>query len=160
MTRSSASARLSNVIRINVVGTYAVTVVYGRSLDDMVQAGRYDSVHRGIALESFQGLGPGRGIVDIVVIHFNSHISSEDALMEMYKCGLRSATLPELLALGELYPTLQRKNSIIALGSVFDGGVVGAQVVWLHGWVRERTLSMLPIDCEWNPFYCFAAVCS
>lgn len=94
-----------------------VTVNYDSSLADMIAAGHYYYINRNITAERFPVKGSGSKELAVKLIHFNRRISSEGAVKEMNKMGLRPATLEELLAFGAKYPDMQRGFPIVALGS-------------------------------------------
>lgn len=99
-----------------------LTVDYGRTVKQMIKAGKYNGVNSDITEKNFPlptELIGQKTSVSGKLFHFGKDISSEDVIFEMDKSGYRPATLPELLALGEAHPDLQRQFPIIALGSVW-----------------------------------------
>ncbi len=134
-----------------------ISVNYGRSLDEMKKAGNYDWMNDDITAERFPI--KGEGIKELVpeLIHFNRSISSDNALAELDKMGLRPATIEELLAFGETFPEMQCKFPIIALGSVCR--VVGnRRVPYLDEDASERNLDLLWFGGDWNADCRFLAV--
>ena len=134
-----------------------ISVNYGRSLDEMKKAGNYDWMNDDITAERFPI--KGEGIKELVpeLIHFNRSISSDNALADLDKMGLRPATIEELLALGETFPEMQRKFPIIALGSV--GEVSGRRSVpCLDEGGSERGLYLRWFGYDWYAGCRFLAV--
>ena len=120
----------------------------------LVKLGKYDWVNDDAYKFSYEKTDAK----EIELVSFDKAISSEDAIKEMDKNGLRPATATELLILGAEHPELQRNNPIVALGSVrqFRGG--GRVVASLRRGGSERDLRLRWFDCGWSECYRFAAV--
>lgn len=99
--------------------TYPVTINYDASLADMIRTGRYDWVNPNITEKNFPVKGKGIKEVVIELTRFNRLISSDDALSELEKRGLRPATIEEFLAFGAAYPEVQQGSQTVTLGSVW-----------------------------------------
>jgi hypothetical protein len=56
-----------------------VTVDYARSLADMVKAGNYGYANNNITAKSLPPTRHGKADVQIVLVHFNRDIQSDDA---------------------------------------------------------------------------------
>jgi len=139
--------------------TYTVTVDYGRTVEEMVEVGQYDWSNDNITSRNFPlPSEKGEENVEVEIIYFDRSISSEDAVAEMTKRGLRPATLAELLALGEQYPELQREAPIVALGSVWQDRGGDRGVPCLDGFGRERYLALDVWGGDWRGVWRFAAV--
>lgn len=98
-----------------------LTVDYTKTVDQSIVGGKYDWKNKDVTAERFLVSSEMIGKkVDIFggLFHFNCNTRSKDAISGMDKEGFRPATLMELLALGTVYPELQRQFPIIALGSV------------------------------------------
>jgi hypothetical protein len=102
------------------ITSYVVTVDYDCSLEEMINAGKYDWVSDDITQEHFSHYQQ-QGIVEITLelIHFNRELSSIAVDRQFKELGFRSAILQELLSLGKNYPEIQRKFPIAALGSMW-----------------------------------------
>ena len=96
---------------------FAVTVDYGRSLKEAIQAGKYDWANDYITGENFPSIRSGVTEVEIVLVLFEPWTRPEAVLEEMTERGLRPAELQELLAFGAAYPDVQRKYPVLAIGS-------------------------------------------
>ena len=94
-----------------------ISLDYGMSFAEMITQGRYDWTNSDITEERFPVKGIGKVERTVELIHFGYNISSEDAVKDLAKRGLRPATIEELLAFGAKYSDLQRKFLIVALGS-------------------------------------------
>lgn len=95
--------------------------------------------------------------VEVHLVHFDKRMTSDEAKRELDKQGLRPATVQELLALGAQYPDLQRRFSIVALGSerAVRDGEREAPTLW--GFItRDAVVSRRRVGWE-SPFR-FAAV--
>lgn len=139
---------------------FAVTVNYGRTLQAMIKDGHYDWSNDDITHEHFP-INRGREEKDelkLTLFHPNRPIESDEAIDEMAKQGLRPATLPELLALGEEHPDLQREFPIIALGSVWQGRGGDRDCPCLDESAGERHLYLRCFGGEWDERCRFLAV--
>jgi hypothetical protein len=128
-----------------------IVVDYMMSLEAMIAAGHYDWVNDNITSSRFPLKGDGRKDLAAEVIHFNRDISSDNAVADLNRMGLRPGTIEELLAFGAEFPEMQRQFPIIALGSSckVDGvrrvaslGGGGSRrslylLWWVLGWVRD-----------------------
>ena len=124
--------------------TYLVTVRKDRTLVQMIEAGKYDWVNSDITSERFPDIGPD-GEYELVLVHFNRVVSTEEALAEIRRRGLDPATLVQLLALGENFPDVQRQFPVIALGSccVLSGGYRCSPCLSVSGHRRRLNLDWL-----------------
>jgi hypothetical protein len=152
MTVSTATRTLA------ITDTFMVTVDYNRSLHEMIKAGNYDYANDSITAENFPIKGEGKVDTEIILVHFNRSISSDDAIREMDQLGLRPAVLPELLAFGEMHPAVQKEFPIVALGSVWRNGGGSRVVPFLGRWDAERKLYLLGFVGGWGGNFRFAAV--
>jgi hypothetical protein len=121
---------------------YVVTVDYNRSLPEMIAAGRYDRADREITAEHFPLTGEGKVEMALILVHFNRNILVDDALTVMDQLGLRSAVLPELLALGEMHPAVQKEFPIIAFGSIWEERTCLYRVPYLYRALAKRKLNL------------------
>lgn len=120
-----------------------IIVDYSLSLEAMIALGKYDWKNVGITAERFPIKGNGKHERTAQLIHFNRIISTDDTEKELDKMGLRSGTIEELLAFGATFPEMQRRFSIIALGSV--AGIRGNRNVAFLG----RDGSERDLDLRW-----------
>jgi hypothetical protein len=139
------------------VNGFPITVDYRKSLDAMVEAGRYDWVDSDITEKHFP-VKPGHADVSIELVHFDRVMETDDVLAELDRRGLRPATLPELLAFGAKYPEKQREFPVVALASVWRNLHGGRYAPCLWGFAEERSLSLRWLDGGWGARYRFAAV--
>ena len=98
-----------------MIQTYTVTVDYGKTLESMVENGKYDYFNEKI-IEIFLVNGDGTVEVDLELVHLNKQASTNEVKDYLEANGLRPATLEEILAFGAKYPEIQREFPIIALG--------------------------------------------
>ncbi|PIR97979.1 MAG: hypothetical protein COT89_01875 [Candidatus Colwellbacteria bacterium CG10_big_fil_rev_8_21_14_0_10_42_22] len=138
--------------------TYPITVDYGLSVEAMVKAGRYDWVNDYITSRNFPTKKKGKKQVVVELIHLNRSVSTDDALKELDKMGMRPAELHELLALGQMYPELQREFPVVALGSVWQNPNGNRYVSYLSRDDSERNLYLDWFEVDWYGFFRFAAV--
>lgn len=138
--------------------TYPVVVNYEMSVEDAVKLGRYDWANDNITSRNFQT--KRTGTIDLVVelTHFDKVISTDKALRELDKMGMRPAEIHELLAFSEKHPDIQRELLIIALGSVWQGSDGHRYVPYLNGNGSKRDLSLHWVESDWGEFCRFAAV--
>ena len=134
--------------------TEEITLIvdYSKTVEKMIAAGKYDWKNSDITNKHFPLLAELSGQKTAVskLFHFNRGISSDDVISEMDKAGYRPATLPELLALGEIQPDLQRQFPIIALGSIWHvtGGRRFVSCLRVAG--VERELDLLWFGYVWD----------
>ncbi|KKT49279.1 MAG: hypothetical protein UW41_C0009G0046 [Candidatus Collierbacteria bacterium GW2011_GWC2_44_18] len=137
---------------------YSVNVDYATSVEQMIKAGKYDWFNDDITSGHFPSNEKGKSQMVIYLLNFDGDISSENALQEMNKLGLRPATLKELLALGAQHPNLQRKDVIVALGSTWRGSGGDVNVPYLYGDESGRDLRLSWFAGGWPSLWRFAAV--
>ena len=130
--------------------TYRVAVSYQLGLAEMVKRGKYDWVSSGITPENFPLNGKGEVAAELVLVHFDKYVTSEQARARMKDQGLEPARIEHLLALGETNPELQRKFPIVALGSVVVFADGGRLVPCLSGDADERRLHLSGESGDWN----------
>ena len=123
---------------------YIVTVDYDQTVEQLIKTGKYDWFNYDLTSLNFPSNEKGVAEVLVYLVNFNRGISSEDAVKELDRQGLRPATLKELLALGVAQPDLQRNKPIVALGSEWRDSVVFVYVPCLVGLEGDRRL-----DLDW-----------
>lgn len=153
-----------DLIRSQIVSTfpcYRLAVEYGRSVEQLVKDGKYDSVSNSFSDGNFL-TNDERCYLDVYLLFFDRVLSSRAAIREIDKLGFRPATIRELLSLGAQYPDLQRNDPIVALGSTSyyrPLGGLGVPCLDVHGWFRPvRELRLVAWDFNWNLRWRFAAV--
>ncbi|MFH1286602.1 MAG: hypothetical protein ABII02_02525 [Candidatus Magasanikbacteria bacterium] len=137
---------------------YPLTVDYDQSLAQMIEAGSYDWVNSNIIETKFQSQGSGQVEIEVVLVHLNKVVKSEEVLRELDRQGLRAATLQELLALGAAHPELQRQFPILALGSSWRDPDGFRYVPYLGRYGDERDLDLHWFEYGWHEVYRFLAV--
>lgn len=125
-------------------------------LAELIARGKYDWVNSDITPARFP-VTEIPELKDEKLFSFGRNISTEDAKAEMDKQGYRPATMAEQLVYGAKNPDAQRKNPIVALGSVaridsFD--FVGV----LREVGSKRWLYLDCVDGVWGGGYRFLAV--
>ena len=156
---SSVSASVILPEEINVASsTFHIQVNYDLRLDFAIRDGQYDWEHDLINDENFPITRKGTAELDIVLVHLDINVSSEEAIKELDKAGYRPAELQEFLAFGAKYPDEQRKYPIVALGSVWRylDGRRFVPCLWGNG--GKRGLNLRLFAGEWNAVYRFAGV--
>ena len=142
----------------NEISFYPVTVNYDLSIEYLVQSGRYDWKSGNVSDRNFPTVCSGEARIEIVLVHFNRAISTEDALSELDRQGLKPADLHTLLSLGAKYQNPQRQFPIVALGSVWQGPDGSRYVPCLDWYGSGRILELNCVDDD-RPAVCrFAAV--
>jgi hypothetical protein len=137
---------------------YPVAVNYDLPVEEAIEAGNYQAVNADIKSKNFSWTQTGKANVEIVLIRFEHRISSEDVLRELAKEGLRAAELPELLAFGATYPEVQRKFSVVGLGSVWKDRRGDRNVPCLYEASEGRYLDLHWWDDGWYSYSRFAAL--
>lgn len=135
-------------------GTYPVSVPYNgaSTIKELVAAGAFDWKNDDITDKHFPQEKTGAEDVEIELVHLDRDISTDDALVELDKRGLRPANPAELLAFGATFPEVQREFPVIALGQFWrdprgyrnvvclggDGSKRHAFLGWTgRGWFRD-----------------------
>ncbi|MEK9131766.1 MAG: hypothetical protein AAB447_02570 [Patescibacteria group bacterium] len=94
-----------------------IVIDYGKTLEQVLEAGKYDWVNSDVTPDRFPIKGTGVVEREAKIVHFGKDMSSEQVEAELEKKSLRPGTHEELLAFGSTYPEMQRKFPIVALGS-------------------------------------------
>jgi hypothetical protein len=137
---------------------YPLVVDYGLSVETAVRAGRYDWSNDNITSRNFPTKRKEKRQVVVELVHLDRSASTEDVLRELDKADMRPAELHELLALGEVYPELQRGFPVVALGSVWQYQNGYRDVPYLYRRGAERLLDLSWIEFDWREICRFAAV--
>lgn len=139
---------------------YSITVNYGRTLAEMVEAGYYDYANPDITAEHFPIEGRGKVELECELVHHDRTASTEEVEPEIERLGLRPATIEELLAFGETYPDVQREFPVVELGSSWVNRDGHRDMVSLWGYPDSRSL-ILGWDApgyQWSSRYRFLTV--
>ncbi len=99
---------------------FSVLVDYRLTLDQMIEAGRYDWKNSGITSNFPVNCRRDESAdVTMFLVKYDRSMESDDIIKDLDVRNLRAAELPELLALGAQNPDIQREFPIVALGSVW-----------------------------------------
>lgn len=137
---------------------YPIHVNYDLSVEEAIEAGDYQAVNESITSATFPSARHGQAELEINLVRFDRRITSEDVLRELDKEGLRAAELPELLAFGAAYPDVQRKFSVVGLGSVWQDRKNYRNVPCLYAASEGRYLDLHWWDDGWYTYSRFATV--
>ena len=137
---------------------YPVSVNYDLPLVEAVEAGKYQGVHASITGQNFPSKRRGQAQLEIILVRYDRRTTSEEILRELDKEGLRAAELPEFLAFGAEYPEMQRRFSVIGLGSVWTDRKGYRNVPCLYEASEARYLDLHWWDDGWYSHSRFAAV--
>jgi len=138
--------------------TFPVAVNYDLSVEDAIQAGDYQAVHSEITSKNFPSTRKGQAEMEIMLVRFDHRMTSEDVVRELEGEGLRAAELPEFLAFGAKYPDVQRKFSVVGLGSVWRDRKGYRNVPCLYTASEGRYLDLHWWDDGWYSYSRFAAI--
>jgi len=141
-----------------VASAFPVVVNYDQSVEVAVKAGKYGWSNSDITTKHFPSQRKGTAEIEIILVHFNRAIESDEAVRELDKQGLRPAELPELLAFGAKYPDVQREFPVIALGSVWQDPAGNRHCASLRGDSGKRYLHLFWFDFRWIGRCRFAAL--
>jgi hypothetical protein len=137
---------------------FSVLVNYDLSVREAIEAGDYQAVNASITREKFPSKRHGQVQLELILIRFGSRMTSESVLSELDKGGLRPAELPEFLAFGAQYPEVQRRFSVIGLGSECRDGRGYRSVPCLYEASEGRYLDLHWWDDGWYSYSRFAAM--
>jgi len=138
--------------------TFPVAVNYDLSVEEAIQAGDYQAVHREITSKNFPSPRKGQAELEIMLVRFDDRMTSEGVLGKLDEEGLRAAELPELLAFGATYPDVQRRFSVVGLGSVWRDRKGYRNVPCLYTASEGRYLDLHWWDDGWYSYSRFAAL--
>jgi hypothetical protein len=138
--------------------SYPVTVNYDLSVEDAVEAGKYDWSNSDVSTKHFPSKRKGTAEAEIILVHFNREIESDEAIRELDKMGLRPAELSDGLAFGAKYPDVQREFPVVILGSVWQSPLGGRRCAYLVRDSGKRYLDLRWLDYGWDSGYRFAAL--
>lgn len=141
---------------INIAtGICRFVVDFGKSLEEMITAGCYNSKNGFITTARFPNSGWGTVVVDAKLFFCGRNITSDEIERELDRVGYRAATIVELLAFGASFPETPQKVPVVALGSVTK--FFGFRFVpFLHRKGARRGISLCWRGSNW---YChFLAV--
>jgi hypothetical protein len=138
--------------------TFPVVVNYDLSVEEAIKAGDYQAVNADITSKNFSWSRSGTANLEISLVRFDHRMSSEDVVRELDEEGLRAAELPEFLAFGAAYPDVQRKFSVIGLGSVWRDRRGYRNVPCLYTASEGRYLDLHWWDDGWYSYSRFAAI--
>jgi hypothetical protein len=140
-----------------------IEIDFGLTLDQMIQAGKFEWMNNEINFHQFPVQGEGKVVFEARLFHFQGPISSRDAEQAIKESDAERpwqvARLEHLLAYGAKFPTEQRNHPILALGSVGDAAYFGKRnVPYLYRRVTGRSLHLDWWCNDWPPLYRFLAV--
>jgi hypothetical protein len=137
---------------------FPLSVNYDLSVEDSVEAGEYQAVNASITSENFPSTRKGQAELEIILVRYDLRMTSESVLSELNKEGLRAAELPEFLAFGAKYPEVQRRFSIVGLGSECKDRRGYRSVPCLYEASEGRYLDLHWWDDGWYSYSRFAAI--
>jgi hypothetical protein len=128
------------------------TVLPNLSLAERINAGSYGWVNSDIIEKRFPHNPTTVGTWEWELAGFNHGISSEDAKVALEVDGWIVAKWEHELAYGAAFPEAQRRNPIIALGSVCEMlGYRRVLALWYD--YGKRSVGLHHWDVRWNPGY-------
>jgi hypothetical protein len=140
-----------------IVAPGIISVDFGKSLQDMIAAGKYDWVNPNITADKFPVEGSGTKKFRSKLFDFDRYISSEDAVEAMKSEKFDPATHVHGLAFGAAFPHEQLKHPIACLGS--SAQVYGGRsVVCLGRDGAGRGLRLCRWHVDWRDAWRFLAV--
>jgi hypothetical protein len=140
------------------IEVFPLSVHYDLSVEEAIEAGHYQAVNASITSRNFPSKRHGKAQLEIILVRFDARMTSENVLSELEKEGLRPAELPEFLAFGAEYPEIQRKFSVIGLGSECRDERGYRSVPCLYEASEGRYLDLHWWDDGWYSYSRFAAV--
>lgn len=135
---------------MNISSSYNIQVDYSKSLQEMIDEGKYDWKNGDITAEHFPMTDDGIMNLEVILLHLNRDISTENAEQEIARLGLKPAKIEHLLAFGAMYPEEQRKYPIVSLGSSWVDRDSNRFVTCLDEGSRKRRLDLYWTDDDWR----------
>ena len=136
---------------------HPLTIDYNLSIEQMVEAGRFDGPVPDITSASFPHRRNGVVTMEAVMVGFDRKLLSSAARSELCTLGLRPPIMAELLSFGTQYPELQRQFTIVGLGLASSGQYEG-YVGWLDGDSTSRNIGMCWQGRDWDTSHRFLGV--
>lgn len=140
------------------IQSFVIFIGWEFSFDEMLKAGNYDYVNPYITEKHFRLDDEGKTEEDIFILHFNRTMTSEQAIAEMDKQGLRPATFTNALYFGARYPEEQRMYPIVFLGSSWVDSQGDQNVSYLDVIDGKRKLDLDWSGRDWYAGHRLAAV--
>lgn len=143
-----------------VITDHEVIVDNDMSLEEMVEAGRYDWGNLGINGKNFK-FKRGKGKIRIIIklVCFNRLMSYREVLRWFSCHGLRPGNLPELLAFGATYPEKQLEFPVVQVGTLWRiKKRRGSRGLYLRRGNKERGLSAIWLQHGFLKYYRFIAI--
>ena len=137
---------------------FAISVNYDLTVEDAIRAGDYQAVNASITTRNFPSTRHGQLHLELILVRFEGRMTSENVLAELTKHGVRPAELPEFLAFGAQYPDVQRRFSIVGLGSECRDRSGYRSVPCLYEASEGRYLDLHWWDDGWYSYSRFAAI--
>jgi hypothetical protein len=136
-----------------------VIVRYGLPLPEAIRLGHYDAVWTPVAEMKIPVRPVGVVNQHMILRHYNRVIKTSAILADLKKYGLRPATLPELLAVGEQAPELQKQFPVVALGQTCRFGThLCCPELTTDLMQKTRELVVVPADTGWPQESRFLAI--
>ena len=134
--------------------TFTAWVTYVQPVDSELQRRFPAYVNPGH--EGFMAIGWCKNVsrenrkVEFQFVHMDREASTDLVFSEMERRGLRPALYEELLGFALEYPDEQRRNPIVALGSITFVRTLRRHVAFLTSTDNGRKLDMVWFDGGWN----------
>ena len=160
---SDLAAKVASLIMTGVRTIFKVTVDYGLSLAEMIQAGQYDWFNDNINDQNFSISGTSQHKMELILVHLNRSATNWEAFeLLLLKNGLEPVKIEHLLAFGEAYPEMQREFPIVALGSncVNISGHSPRPYLVYHDGQRKLDLCFGDFSGPWSARCRFLAIAS
>lgn len=139
-------------------GDIYVVEIQPTSLAHLIRLGHYDQVHYDITEEHFP-LDPSQfGRFELVLVHPNLDVSTDEALARIEAYDLIPAGIGPLLGFGVMFPNIQRMFPIIALGSSWSSRSGYRDVPLLIGDSSYRALDLHEHRRQWRAACRFLAL--
>lgn len=140
-----------------VVATLELTVDHGKSVEEMVKAGKYNYANDNITGEHFPHPREGEETVTIDLVKFDQSGTTAERERQLATHG-DLAEMDDMLALGVQHPDQQRQYPIVFLGSTWvdPRGLRSVGCLWGDGSERLCSLDWGYPDRRWPPLYVFA----
>jgi len=137
---------------------FQVEVDYDETIENLVQAGKYDWSHIDISSELFKTERKGIANINIELINFSTRKTTEEVLEEINKEDFRPADIIEILTFAVKYPQEQAKYPIVARGSMWVGTCGGHFVPCLRTGSKGRYIDLYWFGGVWDNYYRFAVI--
>lgn len=147
---------ISDMLRID--GGLSLKIGDGRTTEELVRDGNYSHSDPKVNSANFPVRAKKRVVSEIVLLESNQSLSSEEALAEAVRRGLKRPTYEDALHFGIEYPEAQRKRLVVFLHEPWHSPCSRLKIICLFGNASQRNIGLGWFGNKWKRGSCFPFV--